>query len=491
MAPTAEPLRAFAALPLEMLQPVLDAEVETRRLYDYLLSLWGWKEPTRPLKLGWHIGAICEHLEAVTLGQIQKLIINVPPRTLKSTIVSVAWPTWEWIQRPDRQYIATSAAKNVVGRDALAMKKIVESEWYRSRYAVDWTLDPERNAKTDFANTVGGTRLSLTTGQRVTGGGADRIIVDDPIDASDAFDDKAQLVEHVRYFDNALEGRLNDETTDAIVVIMQRLHERDLSGHLLDRGDEYDHLFLPAEHDGKKHFTSIGWSDPRKKKGELLFPARLPAPILAAKMKSLTPRGYAGQYLQLPSPQGGAMFKVEWTRQEWIRGNLPEFSCIFSSWDCAFKKSSDSDFVVGQLWGVLGMDFFLLDQVRRKMDFGDTLTAIRVMNAGVWTPQANVIEVKANGRKVIQTLKSELPNMMEFDPQGSSKQERANAVIPTWIAKNVYLPRPIDCPWVAESFTPELLAFPNARRDDQVDAMTQAILWYKEHGPMMPWVAVL
>jgi predicted phage terminase large subunit-like protein len=279
---------------------------------------------------------------------------------------------------------------------------------------------------------------------------------------------------------------------------MQRCHQQDLSGHLLEQGG-WEHLCLPAEFEGPGCVTSIGWSDPRSAQGELLWAERFgPVEIESLKV-SLGSYAAAGQLQQRPSPAGGGLFKRHWFRYWQPRGaNLPPVSVRLpdgtvtlitavevphrvaeqiQSWDCAFKDLDTSDYVVGQVWARLGAAFFLGDQVRGRMDCPTTVKAVRELSEKWPRTVAKLIEDKANGSAVIQMLAKEIPGLLPVTPQGG-KVARAAAVSPLIEAGNVYLPHPLYAPWVND-FIGECAAFPNGSHDDQVDAMTQALLrWH-------------
>jgi predicted phage terminase large subunit-like protein len=419
------------------------------------------------------------HLEAVTRGLIRNLIINIPPGWMKSLTTSVYWPAWEWAQNPHYQYICTSADKDLVLRDSRRCREVMESEWYRAHFLPKWSFKAKGSFKQDskgyFVNTAGGFRLSKAMGQKIIGHRGHRLIIDDPLDAKDAENDKKALVEHVRHYDTALSTRKN--TKDAPeVVIMQRLHERDLTGHLLAQGG-WEHLCIPNEYDGRRGRTSIGWEDPRTEEGELAFPALTDAEETARLKKKLGPTAYAAQEQQLPAPAEGATFK-EKTFQYWTpETRPPRFDKVAGFWDCTFGSTSDdADYVVGQTWGSVQALRYLLDQVRRRMAVPQMIDAIREQRRFWPNMQFVVVENKAKGKKVIETLQREIPGLRGFNPQGTSKEGRAHAVTPLYHAHQVYFPHPDYFGWVKDLFLPEVLRFPHARHDDQVDTMTMALL---------------
>lgn len=454
---------------------------------------WAWPiDPSHSKALiwNWHLDAICEHLHACKSGQIKRLVINVPPRTLKSWTVSVAYPAWVWTTAPETQFLVASADPQVALRDADMLRDMCASESYRSMFRPKWDFrgmsdSRQQDAKGYFRNSAGGHRISKAMGAKSQGANADVIIFDDPLDASDAFSDKAALAAHVVHAKQKFIGRLNDPADACIILIMQRLHELDLSGVFLEEGG-YEHLFLPAEYTGEHKTTVLGGYDPRENEGDLLFPERLSAEFLAQKKVDLGSRGYAGQYQQMPAPAAGALVRKEWL-QYWTKATLPTMDLCFGSWDCTFgSQTGDADYVVGQTWGLAGDDIYLLDQVRMKMSLPDMLEAIREQDR-LWPGlRAVVIERKAAGKDVIATLEREVYGIEAYDPKDRSKEQRLTATLPLWEQGRVYLPHPMHAgdgfSWVSDLYIKELLTFPGARHDDQVDATSQALIWAMENG---------
>ena len=500
MEPAIDLLGAFSQVPQDQLLSILDAEAARRSLPEFIRQAWHVHHPRQKLIWNWHLDAICDHLRACRAGDITRRVINVPPRTLKSYTVSVGFPAWWWVDDPAVQFLAFSAADKLVTRDALYHQGLCMSQWYQRSFRPEWDFrgggsSKKQDAKTYFANSASGHRISLAFGQQYTGIGGDVILVDDPLDAKDAFNDKKKLTQHVIDFDQAISTRLNDEATGIIIIIMQRLHERDLAGHVLESGG-WEHLNLPAEWEGQRTYTSIGWTDPRSEEGELLFPQRLPRKVLAEKRVRLGSRGYAGQYQQRPAPATGSIIKRDWLRY-WTPQTLPKpLDYHITSWDCTFNSpTEDSDYVVGQVWGVKWPKRYLLWQVREKLDFPGMLAVFAGLNQMWPGARAHVVEVKANGKKVVRAMQQKIQNLAEFDPQGQSKQGRMTAIAPTWESENIIIPHPElasdesrDYAWVRELYEPEILAFPNSSKDDQADSTSQANLWIDERGPIEPVV---
>jgi predicted phage terminase large subunit-like protein len=476
------------------LRDEIDCELATRSLREFVRLAWPAVEPSTPFVPGWHIDVIVEHLEAVTYGQIRNLLINVPPRHMKSLLVSVFWPAWEWIRGPERRWLYSSYGAQLSIRDSVQCRRLIESPWYQVRWSDRFALISDQNTKSRFDNNRSGYRLSTSVGGAVTGEGGDRIVCDDPNNVNEVESDSVRKATN-DWFDVVMSTRVNDPKTAGKVVVMQRCHQQDLSGHLLEQGG-WEHLCLPAEYEGPSNLTSIGWSDPRSTHGELLWPERFGPKEIESLKRSLGSYAAAGQLQQRPSPAGGGIIKRHWFRYWQPRGaNLPPITVRLpdgstasiaaidvpqrvdeqiQSWDCAFKNLATSDYVVGQVWGRVGSAYLLGDQVRARMDCPTTVKAVRELSQRWPCTLAKLIEDKANGSAVIQMLSHDIPGILPVTPEGG-KVARAQAVSPLIEAGNIYLPHPQYAPWVND-FIEECAAFPNGAHDDQVDAMTQALL---------------
>ena len=475
----------------------IDQELARRNLREFVWQAWLTVEPSTPFVQGWHIDAIIEHLEAVTRGQIRNLLINVPPRHMKSLLVSVFWPAWEWINSPERRWLFSSYGAQLSIRDSVKCRRLIESPWYQNRWGRIYALTSDQNTKGRFDNNRSGYRLSTSVGGAATGEGGDRIVCDDPNNVNEVESDAVRKATN-DWFDIVMSTRTNDPKTAAKVVVMQRCHQQDLSGHLLEQGG-WEHLCLPAEFEGTGCATSIGWRDPRTEHGELLWPDRFGSTEIESLKRSLGSYAAAGQLQQRPSPLEGGLLKRHWWRY-WQppNANLPPVMVTLpdgtqraviadvvatvdeqiQSWDCTLKDTETSDFVVGQVWGRKGRGFLLLDQVRGRMDFPSTLKAIREISRQRPGAVAKLIEDKANGSAVIQMLSRELTGIIPVSPEGG-KVARAAGVSPLIESGCVFLPHPLFMPWVND-FIEECANFPNAAHDDQVDAMTQALLrWHR------------
>lgn len=479
---------ALLRLPLDRQLAVVTGDLARRSLKEFSMQAWEVHHRGKKLQWGWYLDAICEHLEAVSKGWIRKLHINIPPRFLKSFLVSVYWPSWWWTKESSKQFFCVSGVEKVVLRDAETMRELVRSKWYQSTFRPDWSLETGQDAKTYYKTTAGGHRISQTTRQLTTGLGGDVTIIDDPHDAQ-AVERSPIRLEHDRIFlDKVLSTRKNDQN-DPTVLIMQRLHERDYSGHILAHKTGWVHLCIPNEFDGERRrsFVVVGGvehllsEDPRTKEGELLNEERVNAERTEELKEDLGPTTYQAQFQQKPTKPGGAIFREKWF-QWWIPGHLPEFDYLCGSWDFAFKDTKDSDYVVGQTWGVKGALCYLLAQKRDRLSFTQCIDAMLAQQEEAVSEFGQairwvVVEEKANGPKIKEELEETIPGLLGYNPQGETKSSRAWACQPWFKAAQIYLPHQDDFKWVRDELVPELLHFrPNCAHDDQVDALTQALL---------------
>jgi predicted phage terminase large subunit-like protein len=444
-------------------------------LKKFIELSWHQIEPGKTFMPGWHIDAICEHLEAISKGQLTRLVINIPPGCMKSLTACVFWPAWVWTFRPETKWIYASYSMALSRRDNLRMRRLIESEWYRSRFGDVFKPLDDNWGTAKFVNDRAGFRLCTSVDGTVTGEHADVQVCDDPIKPQDI--SKSSLNNCLEWWNETMSSRMVDFQESARVIIMQRLHVNDLAGEMLRNGG-YEHLCLPMEFEKRSICTtSIGFKDPRSKEQELLWPQRCSVESVAEIKKGIgTERGIAAQLQQHPVPHSGAIFKKNAIKHYLTPPSTPS---IITSWDCTFKESGSS-YVVGQVWGVSHdhEHYVLLDQVRARMSFSETLSAIRKFALKYPFCSAHIIEEKANGSAIIDMLRDEIPSLKPVLPEGG-KEARAHAVEGLWSAGRVLLPDPGSAPWVND-FIQEVLEFPSSINDDQVDAMTQALTWLRE-----------
>ena len=434
-------------------------------LYTFMRAAWPSVEPETEFVAGWHLEAICEHLEAVTRGEIRSLVINMPPRHCKSLLCGTFWPAWVWANDPSAKWLCSSYSFGLAVRDSLRMRRLVESKWYKMRFP-GVTMRADQNQKGRYENMQGGYRIATTVLGAATGEGGDYIVCDDPHKVLEANSDRARQ-SVIDWWDQTMSTRGNDPKTVRRVVIGQRVHHDDLCGHLQGRGD-YDHLILPAEYEGTHRVTSIGWNDPREEPGDLLSGSRFGVEELGEIKAALGSYASAAQLQQRPTPLEGGVIKSSWL--QYHDGDLPKFDRVLQSWDTAFKAGVGS-YVCGQLWGQAGSNFYLIDQERGRWGFTETIAAIeRLTNR--WPECVEIlVEDAANGPAIIDTLKGQLFGLVAVRPDGS-KMARLSAVSPLFEAGQIYIPKRAD--W-ADEYVTELLQFPHGANDDQVDATSMAL----------------
>lgn len=447
-------------------------------LHDFVMMAWHVVEPGQQFQDNWHIRAICDHLEAVLRGTTRSLVINVPPGHMKSLLTCVFFPAWAWIRQPGHRFGFASFDSELTSRDARKSLQLMQSEWYQERWADAFQL-PRELAVTSYTNSAGGLRFSTSIKGKLTGRHFDTFIVDDPIKPQEV--NKKAISEVAEWWHGTAQTRFRDPKTKRRVIIMQRLHEDDLAGIAIKDG--FTALRFPMRYET----ASPDPSDPRTEDGQLLWPERVPEETAAELEKELGSQNAAAQLQQRPVPAGGLVFKAEWLR-EWVKPgastvpgtkhwtSLPDrFDLEIQSWDLAFKGTNTSDFVVGQVWGRRKGEFFLLWQVKGRWDFPATIAQIRLLSSSWPKTITKLVEDKANGPAVISSLEKEIAGLLAVNPEGG-KEARANAVAPLYEAGNVYYPSSDVAPWVAEH-RDNLLLFPVAKYDDEVDAATQALLY--------------
>lgn len=479
MATRAEKIRL-----LMLIQERTRRQAETN-LHTFLKNYaWPVLQPGVKFVDNWHIQVICEHLEAVSTGQIKRLVINLPFRMLKSTIISQTFPAWEWVTRPYLQYLTASYAKDVATRDAVDSRKIIESVMYQEAWGHKFRMTSDQNVKTRYENDAKGSRVVTATDAAGTGFGGNRIIIDDPVSALEADSETARATS-IEWWKGTASTRLNNPQDDAIIVVHQRLHQEDLTGYILENEKGWEHLVLPMRYDPElRKTTSLGYQDPRSTKGELLSPGRLDETTVSEMEGRLGRYHTDAQLQQNPSSREGSIFKQKDWRFYHVHPDqmFSDMEEIVWSWDCAFKGLATSDFVAGHLIGRKGANKYLLGRVCERMGFGATKT--RILNEHSRAPFvrktiAVLIEDKANGPAVIESLEDDVPGLTPISPQGG-KVARANAVQPQHEAGNFYLPSPTmpGFEWVND-FMDLFAKFPGVKNDDDIDAWTQGVNWFQ------------
>jgi predicted phage terminase large subunit-like protein len=432
--------------------------------------------PQAAFLMNWHIEVIAAKLAAVREGKIRRL--NLPPRHLKSLLASIAFPAWCLGHDPSAQILCISYAQDLADKLARDCRGIMMSQWYRRIFAT--RLAPHRHAVQEFITTRQGYRLATSTGGVLTGRGADMILIDDASKPEEALSDARRNATN-EWFRNTLLSRLNDKFRGAIVIIMQRLHEDDLVGHVLGQ-EPWEVVCFPAIAEADElHEIETIWG-PRcftRRQGEALHPARESLVTLDRIRRTMGEYNFAGQYQQSPAPLGGGLVKAEWFKRYGEKDRPESFERIVQSWDTANKATELSDFSVCTTWGVRGKNLYLLGLLRRRLEYPALKRAVREQQ-NLYHATEVLIEDKASGTQLIQELIADgCYGVTRYQPM-MDKIMRLHAQ--TAMIENGFVHIPETAPWLAE-YLHEMTVFPNGKHDDQVDSTAQFLDWLKTPFP--------
>ena len=445
-------------------------------LHTFIEHAWPVVEPGRNFVGNWHIDSICRHLEAVTRGEILRLVINVPPRSSKSTVVSVMWPVWVWLQDPSRRFISGSHNVSLATRDNMKSRRLINSPWFQRGWADRFQFAGDQNQKIKYENNKTGARVCFGMGSGVTGEGGDILIIDDPHNAKSAMFSTIERQGAIDMFDQELSTRLNNPDKSAIVIIMQRLHDDDLAGHVLKTG-QYEHLCLPMEYEpARRCITCLGEQDPRTVDGELLCSERFPPAWVEEQKRVLGTYGTSGQLQQSPVPAGGGIIKLDWFKQYHVLPDRKYRVEVIQCWDTAQKANEllNCPWVCGT-WVRTHDAYYLADVYREWMEYPQGKRMVKSL-ADKWEPNAIVIEDKSTGSSLLQEgdYFGTLP-MVPFEPEGD-KITRLSVESPTIEAGNVFLPE--SAPWLPD-FLLEIGTFPLSATMDQADMLSMALRYFR------------
>ncbi len=493
-------------------------------LFRFVQYFWPIVEPARPLIVGWPLEAICEHLEAVTRGEIRRLCISIPPGFMKSLTANVFWPAFEWgpMNLPSNRFIAASYSQSLTVRDNVRFRNIIMSPEYQRLYGDRFAPSKDQFNIVKVANDKTGWKLATSVGGVGTGERADRFVVDDGNSVKEAESDVVRESTN-QWFTEVVPTRLNDAETGVIVNIQQRTNEDDITGMIMSRDLGYDLLRIPMEYDGGfedngvKRATSIGWTDPRTYEGELAWPERFSARAVAELKKIMGPYAVSGQFQQIPSPRGGGIIQREYW-QEWTEANFPALSYVWASADTAYTEKEGNDptgFTCWGLWSDKGQPkVIMLTAWRKRLEIhgpsnwidangdpqsitrlkGETFTSWVSRTQGKWglcewlAYSCNrfgchklLIEAKASGHSVAQELYrlhgSEGWGIELVTPDGD-KTARLYSVQATFAAGLVYTP---FRDWSQEVID-EVSSYPKHKFDDLTDSTSQALKHIRDIG---------
>jgi predicted phage terminase large subunit-like protein len=511
-------------------------------LYKFLKKSWPYIDSSE-FTDGWPIEAVAEHLQAVADGEIKRLIVNIPPRCAKSSLTSVAFPAWVWLQPPQWnsatsgagvQFLHASYAQQLSLRDSVKCRRLIESAWYQRLWSDRFKLTGDQNTKTRFDNDRSGSRLSTSVGSALTGEGGNIIVVDDPNAAQEAFSE-ATIHSTIEWWDSALSTRLNDPKTGAFIVIQQRLGEEDLTGHITskDVGD-WTHLCLPMRYEWERHtYTSIGWNDPRglddegnalvkvtangervavsveahdiliKREGTLLWPERFGETEVSGLERRLGPWATAGQLQQRPEPKGGGIIKSDWW-QTWEASHYPDMDMIIASLDTAYTSKTENDPSALTIWGVFSGDVVAqnLKSLGEESERVFSESHPRVMLMSAWEGRYELhqlvekvavscrkmkvdkllIENKAAGHSVAQEIKR-LYGHENFAVQLYDPKGQ-DKLARLYSVQHIFAEKMIYAPrrqW-ADAVIQQVGQFPKGKHDDLVDTVSMALRHMRDLG---------
>ncbi len=491
-------------------------------LLEFVRYFWKILEPAQPFVDGWALEAICEHLEAVTFGEITNLLINVPPGFMKSLLTNVFWPAWEWgpMDMAHLRYVTFSYSSSLTERDNGKFKDLITSPEFQAMYGD--RVHVRKTGETKVSNWKHGWKLATSVGGVGTGERGNRAIIDDPHNVKES-ESKPVRQETIRWFRESLSSRLNNMETDAKVVIMQRVNEEDVAGEIISKMDGWCHLLIPMEYvwaadeNGEPFATDIGWVDPRWTpnmadcEGELAWETRFPAKIIPKMKKDVGPFGWASQYQQTPETRGGAIFERDWWMPwEPADGKFPVFSYIVASCDSAFGAKENADPSACVVLGIFENEHgfnrvMVIEAWRRNLKFsgpvvnpepGENGMAFLQRQRKSWglvewladtctrrKADRLLIENKASGISASQSLANSHPHagwaVQLVEPKGD-KWARAQSVQPAFSQEMVYIPWPLR-QWGAD-LVDEMAIFPKGAHDDMTDAMTQGIKHLRDNG---------
>lgn len=456
-------LQRIEALPpdeREAAYRLLRAEKARRFLSSY--AVYASRGMWRPA--GFH-RLLCDKLEAVEKGTLDRLIVNMPPRHGKSMLISETFPSWFLGRNPGKRVICTAYDQALAERFGRFNRMKLE-EYGATLWGVSVSKSKSSQTDWEIEGKAGGMR-SVAIGAGITGHGADLLIIDDPHKSAAEADSDTYRERIWQEWQQTLSTRLH--AGGRVVVVATRWHEDDLCGRLIaSEPNRWHILSLPAVAEP---------GDPlQRPTGALLWPeGGYDEAWATAQRATVGSRAWAALYQQRPTAAEGNLIKREWVRRYSV---APEhFQRIVQSWDLTFSGGADHDFVVGQVWGSVGADCYLLDQYRRQASFSESLVAIRAMATKWPAATAKLIEEKANGAAVLDVLRREVSGLIPVKPK-TGKVERVQAVQPLFEAGNIYIPQGLM--W-ADELVDELVSFPAGAHDDQVDAMTQALSWLQAH----------
>lgn len=424
-----------------------------------------------PYLHNWHIDLISEYLVACKNREIKRLIINIPPRYMKSIACTVAFPSWLLGHNPSEKIMCSSYAMGLSTKHSVDTRLIMQQEWYQDLFP-HTKLTDDQNTKTKFSTTASGHRIATSVGGTATGEGGNFLICDDPLNPKLAASE-TERQNAIDWFDQTWSSRLNDKKNGVMIVVMQRLHENDISGHLIDKNADWEVCSIKGIATDS-YFINFKSFQKEIKAGEPLHEERENLKDLEIRKMDLGSYGFSSQYQQSPTPEDGGIVNIKWFKR--YEQEPLKFDRIIQSWDTASKAKEHNDPSCCTTWGVLGNDYYLLDVLVDRLEY-PALKGRVISMANRYKPDTILIEDKASGQALLQELRRELTMALIGILPKEEKLIRMSSCSSLIEAGRVYLPK--NSSWLA-SFENELSLFPNSTHDDQVDSTSQFLNWLKK-----------
>lgn len=420
-----------------------------------------------PYLHNWHIAAIAYQLFRLFTGKTRRLIITMPPRTMKSFLASVCLPAWLLGRNPGEKIICASYAQPLSNDFAFQMRRLMQSGWYRQVFPGTHN-DPKKSGVEEIRTTRGGYRLSTSVGGSLTGRGGNFVIIDDPIKAADAHSEVAREGA-MTWYSGTVASRLNNPNKGRIALVAQRLHMEDLPGQLSAMGG-WDQLDLPLVAWEKQKISLNPETTATREPGNILHEDRFGDDEIARLRTEMGERDFEAQYNQRPMPPGGALFKLQWLQRYDEPPRVHQVEGIFQSWDTAYEIAEGNDYSVCSTWALSGKRYYLLDIYRERLEFADLERAVYRMREA-WNADLVIVEKAGSGISLAQNIFSLRQQhwLQTIKPEGS-KQDRASQQSPKFERGEVWVPKEAD--WL-KTFEDELLSFPHGKHDDQIDSVVQ------------------
>lgn len=451
---------------------------ELRRITDNLCRVDFFAFATRAfpvlepgkLDMAFHIAIICHLMMKVFRGDVRRALVCIPPRYLKTYLISIAYPAWLLGQDPKARIICASYGIDLAEKFSGDCLKLMKSPWYK-RVFPNTHLDPKQQNKTEVGTTVGGYRFATSTGATLTGRGADVIIIDDPLKASEGHSPTARQNCN-DWFQSTIHTRFNNPKKGKLIVVAQRLHAEDLPGHIMETGG-WKELILPARQPTTKEFDIVdGGVKARFNAGRILQRSRHDEDDLAQLKKEMGEFDFEAQFNQNPLPPGGATFREEWVRRDETPPKPSQIEAIVQSWDTAYEGDETNAWSVCTTWALCPDGFHLVDVWRGRPSFPDLRKQVFALKKA-WKAKMVIVEKKASGISLIEEIEKLEGQkwLVNISPQ-KSKVERAEQQAVKFEQGKVWLPT--EAPWLA-AFEAELFSFPHCKFNDQVDSAVQLL----------------